>query len=117
MRSPQQARKLKQVGNAQSHGTNSKTTRTPNHSDTGFLLLNTALKPLYVNPQAAEILFHPEKPAKTKDFAEQLASKIRTMVANGGPTGRIPECKEFLSGSRHYICRFFNVQLPVNKSN
>jgi len=73
MRSPQQACKLKQVGNAHSHGTNSKTTRTPNHSDTGFLLLNTALKPLYVNPQAAEILFHPEKPAKSRDFADQLA--------------------------------------------
>ena len=80
-------------------------------------MLSTALKPLYVNPQAAEILFHPEKPAKVKDFAEQLASRIRTMVANGGPPGRIPEYKEFVSGGRHYICRFFNVHLPGNKSN
>ena len=117
MRSPQQACKLKQVGNAHSHGTNSKTTRTPNHSDTGFLLLNTALKPLYVNPQAAEILFHPEKPAKSRDFADQLALKVRAMVINGGPAGRIPVCKEILSGDRHYICRLFNVQLPGSKSN
>jgi len=117
MRSTQQARKLHQVDKADGPRAVSKATRKPNQPATGFLLLNTALKPLYVNPQATEILFHPEKPAKTKDFAEQLASKIRTMVANGGPTGRIPECKEFLSGSRHYICRFFNVQLPVNKSN
>ena len=79
-------------------------------------MLSTALKPLYLNPQAAEILFHPEKPAKIKDFAEQLASKIRTMVANGGPKCRIPECKEFLSGRRHYICQLFDVHLPGNNS-
>src|SRR5437870_12528027 len=97
MRSPQQACKLKQVGNAYSHGTNSKTSRTPNHSDTGFLLLDTALKPLYVNPQAAEILFPPEKPAKSRDFADDLALKVRAMVINGGAPGRIPVCGELLS--------------------
>ena len=52
MRSPQQGRELKQVGKAQNHRTNSKNTRTANQSGTGFLLLNTALKPLYVNSQA-----------------------------------------------------------------
>jgi len=120
MRPSRQASKLKQDDKADGRRVNSNTKRTPNRSaqsDIGFLLLSAALKPLYVSPQAAEILFHPEKPAKSKDFADQLASKVHTMVANGGPRARIPVCKEFLSGSRHYICRFFNVQLPGNKSN
>jgi DNA-binding CsgD family transcriptional regulator len=80
-------------------------------------LLSAALKPLYINTRAAEILLYPEKPRKTKDFADHLASKIRAMVTNGEPSGKISVCKEFLSGCRHYICRFFDVHLPGNNSN
>ena len=117
MRSSSVARKLKQVGKADSAEANSSTTWLPKRSDTGFLLLNAALKPLYVNPQAEEILFHPERPTKAKDFADQLASKIRTMVTNGRPNGRLSLCMEFLSGRRHYVCRFFDAGLPGNKSS
>ncbi len=117
MRSSRVANKVKQVGKADSTEADSSTTRLPKRSDTGFLLLNAALKPLYVNPQGVEILFYPERPTKTKDFADQLASKIRTMVTNGGPSGRISVCEEFLSGRRHYVCRFFDGGLPGNKSS
>jgi len=86
-------------------------------SGTGFLLLDAALKPLCVNAEACEILFHPEKPTKAKDFTDQLASKIRTIVTNGGSNGRISVCNEFVSGRRHYQCRFFGVRLPGNGSN
>src|SRR5436190_20132560 len=116
MRSTRQARKPPQVGRPNGPKASANPTRKVSQSAAGFLLLSTAFKPLYVNPQAAQILFHPEKPAKTRDFAEQLAAKIRTMVANGGPKGRFPELKEFLSGSRHYTCRFFNVHSTGNES-
>jgi len=116
MRSTRQARKVHEVNKADGPGATSKATNKPNQPTTGFLLLSSALKPLYVNPQAAQILFHPEGPAKAKDFAEQLASKIRAMVTNGTRKATIPECKEFLSGGRHYICRFFNVQSPGSES-
>jgi len=116
MRSTRQARKPHQVGRADGPEASANATRKLSHSATGFLLLSNALKPLYVNPQAAQILFHPEGPAKAKDFAEQLASKIRAMVTNGTRKATIPECKEFLSGGRHYICRFFNVQSPGSES-
>ena len=116
MRSTRKARNVHEVNKAAGPGATSKATNKPNQPTTGFLLLSSALKPLYVNPQAAQILFHPEGPAKAKDFAEQLASKIRAMVTNGTRKATIPECKEFLSGGRHYICRFFNVQSPGSES-
>ena len=117
MRSSREASKLQSVSKAGRAGANSNGTHSPSLSETGFLLLNAALKPLYINTRAAEILFYPEKPGKTKDFADQLASKIRAMVTNGEPSGKISVCKEFLSGCRHYICRFFDVHLPDNNSN
>jgi DNA-binding CsgD family transcriptional regulator len=80
-------------------------------------LLNAELKPLYVNKCAAEILLYPEKPRGTKDFADQLASRISAMVAKEGPGGKVSVCNEFLSGSRHYLCRFFDVRLPDNNLN
>lgn len=87
-----------------------------NTSETGFLLLNAALEPLYANALAGEILFHPEEPSRVKDFADQLASKIRTMITNGGSNAGISICEEFVSGSRHYVCRLFDVRLPGNNS-
>ena len=117
MRSSRRANKVKQVGKGDSTGADSSTTRLLKKSDTGFLLLNATLKPLYVNPQAEEILFHPEGPTKAKDFADQLASKIHTIVTNGESNGRISICNAFVSGRRHYQCRFFGVRLPGNGSN
>jgi len=117
MRSFRVATKPKQAGKANSAGSASNNTSSPNRSETGFLLLNDALKPLYMNARAVEILLHPEDPNGTKDIAKQLASKIRAMVANGRPHGEISACKEFLSGSRHYVCQFYQVRLPGNGSN
>ncbi len=117
MRSFRVANKVKQVSEDDNGGANPNTTRLLNRSDIGFLLLDGALKPLYVSAEAGEILFYPERPTKAKDFADQLASKIHTIVANGGPNGRISICKEFVSGRRHYVCRFFEVRLPGNNSN
>jgi DNA-binding CsgD family transcriptional regulator len=117
MHSSRVANKVKQVGKGNSAEADSSTMRLPKRSDTGFLLLNAALKPLYVNPQAEEILFHPERPTTAKDFSSQLASKIHTIVASGGPSGKISVCKEFVSGRRHYVCRFFDAGHLGNKSS
>jgi DNA-binding CsgD family transcriptional regulator len=111
------AKKLKQARKADYTRADSNTTAPPNRLDAGFLLLDTTFKPIYVNALATEILFHPEKPGRTKDLAHKLASKIRTMVANGGPGSKVSVCKEFLSGKRHYVCRFFDVQPPGRNTN
>jgi DNA-binding CsgD family transcriptional regulator len=89
----------------------------PNRSETGFLLLSGDLKPLYLNARAAEILLHPEQPKATNDVRKRLVSKIRAMVANGGPNGQMSACKEFLSGSRRYVCQLFDVDTPGNGLN
>ena len=111
------ANNFKQVSEEDTVGDKSNISFLASRFGTGFLLLDAALKPLYVNPQAEEILFHPERPTKAKDFADQLASKIRTIVASGGPSGKISVRKEFLSGRRHYVCRFFDAGLLGNKSS
>ena len=57
MRSTRQARKSPQVARPNGPEASANATRKLSHSATGFLLLSNALKPLYVNPQAAQILF------------------------------------------------------------
>ena len=117
MRSSCVANNFKQVSEEDIGGDKSNISFLASRSGTGFLLLDAALKPLYVNPQAEEILFHPERPTKAKDFADQLASKIHTIVTNGESNGRISICNAFVSGRRHYQCRFFGVRVPGNGSN
>jgi DNA-binding CsgD family transcriptional regulator len=117
MRASLGANRVKQAGKPLTGGFNLNTTDLANRSDTGFLLLDATLTPLYVNAQAGEILLYPERPTEPKDFADQLAAKVRTIVAYGGSNGGISLCKEFVSGSRHYVSRFFEVHLPGNNSN
>ena len=117
MRSSRVASKPQLVGKAVGARANSYGSHSPNLSELGFLLLNAAFKPLYVNKCAAEILLYPEKPRGTKDFVDQLASKISAMVVKERPGGKVSVCNEFLSGSRHYLCRFFDVRLSDNNLN
>src|SRR5260370_36191462 len=79
MRSSRVANKVKQVGEADKGRANPNTTRFANRSDTGFLLLDAALKPLYVNAEAGDILFHPEKPTKCTGLAAPMPTKTHTM--------------------------------------
>lgn len=79
---------------------------------TGFLILNSSLKPLYVNRCAAEILFHPHTPPPAEHFLDQLAAKIHLIVARSGPNGSISVSSEFRSGSRCYKCRLVSLEWP-----
>jgi DNA-binding CsgD family transcriptional regulator len=116
MRSSRLANKLKQDGKRDSGEASPNKMRLLNRSETGFLLLNAALEPLYMNTRAAEILFHPDKPNRMKDFSNQLTARIRTMIANGGPPSGVSVCREFLSGRRHYVCQLLDAHLPGNSS-
>ena len=84
---------------------------------TGFLILNSSLKPLYMNKCAAEILFHPHAPPPAADFLDQLGSKIHLIVARSGPNGSISVSSEFRSGNRRYKCRLVSLEWPDTNSS
>src|SRR5260370_19702554 len=69
MRSSRVANKVKQVGEADKGRANPNTTRFANRSDTGFLLLDAALKPLYVNAEAGAYPLYPQQRTKPQRIA------------------------------------------------
>lgn len=86
------------------------------HSETkaamsdGFLLLDSSMNPLFVNPAAAQILAYPHKPKDTKNLGGFLAATIRSKLVSAQPLNGTPLVPRFQSGRRIYSCRGF----PVN---
>ena len=83
-------------------------------SSEGFLLLDSAMRPIYVNQVAAEILSYPQKPESHKNLDVFLASKIHSTLfaVNGSQTPTMVNA--FVSGRRRYQCRAFRVDSPGN---
>jgi DNA-binding CsgD family transcriptional regulator len=81
-------------------------------SSEGFLLLNTALNPIFVNRAAAEILSYPHKLENHKSLDDYLMNRVRTDLIMD-KSSRIPKLvSEFQSGRRTYQCRTYRVN-PV----
>lgn len=81
-------------------------------SSEGFLLLNPALNPIFVNRAAAEILTYPHKIENHKSLDDFLANRVRTDLVLDR-SSRIPKLvSEFQSGRRVYQCRTYRVN-PV----
>jgi len=75
----------------------------------GFLLLNTALNPIFVNRAAAEILSYPHKLESHKNLDDFLANRVRTDLIQD-KSARPPKLvAEFQSGRRVYQCRSYRV--------
>ena len=118
MRSSLMGSNLTQVSGANcgaNRGANGNSLRSPDRSEMGFLLLSRALRVLYMNPQAAEILSYPEKVRRTKAIAHQLPQRC-TRCLGGRPSAEASVCEGFPSGRRRYVCRSFAVQLPGDDS-
>ena len=80
----------------------------------GFLLLDSAMKPVLVNPVAAHILAYPQKPEAHKNLDNYLANKVRsTLVVDEPPHGPVVVAR-FQSGRRTYFCRSFPVNSMTN---
>jgi len=75
-------------------------------SSEGFLLLDDAMSPIFVNPAAAQILAYPENPERLKNLSTYLANRIRSTLFSERPNGT-PLVATFLSGRRTYNCRGF----------
>jgi DNA-binding CsgD family transcriptional regulator len=78
-------------------------------SSEGFLLLNSSLNPIFVNPAAAEILSYPQKPERQKNLDDFLVNKIRsTLFSERGSRVSSPVVT-FQSGRRVYYCRSYRL--------
>jgi DNA-binding NarL/FixJ family response regulator len=83
-------------------------------SPEGFLLLDSSMNPIFVNPVATQILIYPEKPEAHKNLSSYLASRIRsTLFSQQASTGPalVPR---FQSGRRTYWCRSLEVNSMAN---
>jgi DNA-binding NarL/FixJ family response regulator len=78
-------------------------------SSEGFLLLNSAFSPIFVNQAATEILCYPQKFEAHRNFHAQLENLVRASLVSVD-TSRIPKLvSEFRSGRRVYHCRIYRV--------
>ncbi len=75
----------------------------------GFILLNSSMKPLFVNSAAAQILAYPHKVETIKHLDEYLASKIRSSLLPEQSSQAPVLVVQFQSGKRLYLCRAFRV--------
>ena len=80
----------------------------------GFLLLASDLSPLYVNPEATQILAYPDTPHSIRLRDSFLLRKIRTVLFADGNDGQFTT--EFVSGKRRYLCRAYCVSPPSNNA-
>jgi len=79
----------------------------------GFLLMDSALYPVWFNTVAIEILSYPDRLANPTNSEVLLAAKIRSNLVSRQARGESPFVTEFRSGRRRYFCRAFFVESCV----
>lgn len=85
-------------------------------SAAGFLLMDTSLRPLWFNGEAAQILSYPAKPDRQRALDHSLGEKIRTSLRNQS-SPQSPSVTELQSGRRRYLCRAFFLESYGKESN
>jgi DNA-binding CsgD family transcriptional regulator len=86
-------------------------------STTGFILVDSAQKPIAFNAEAVQILCHPDKPSSTMDLNAFLAGRIRSrLLSRPSSDHRSPGVTAFQSGRRLYFCRRFDLTSTSNGS-
>lgn len=73
----------------------------------GFVLVDSALRPIYANAEAVKILVYPKSPRKTRHVETLLIEKVQSIFRSLEARPESPCCTEFVSGRRHYLCRLF----------
>jgi len=81
----------------------------PPKSAAGFLLLDSSLKPSFLNTEAMKILGYPDSLGNGIDTRVLIAGKIRSNLISQHSSSESPFVTEFQSGRRHYFCRAFVV--------
>lgn len=82
-------------------------------SSEGFLLLNSAFNPIFVNHAATEILSYPHKAETQRNLDTHIARLVRLNLLSSDTSrelSRVPRLvSEFQSGRRTYHCRSYRV--------
>ena len=81
----------------------------------GFLLLDSALDPIYVNDEAVRILAYPDSQFDEQRFKKVLASVIQSASSKTRGALQTAAATRIQSGRRHYTCRLFSVS-PLSGS-
>ena len=83
----------------------------------GFLLMDSSSRPIYANAEALRILSYPEIQQKTESIEELVIEKVRSVLSERPNGAQSSSIAEFISGRRHYACRFFALAPPSGKSS
>jgi hypothetical protein len=78
-------------------------------------LLDSGNRPVYANAEAIRVFVYPENPAETKSAGSYLAERIQTLALNGQDRTQLPAARDFISGRRRYLCRFFVLESDWKK--
>jgi DNA-binding CsgD family transcriptional regulator len=81
----------------------------------GFLLLDSALDPIYVNDEAVRILAYPDSRFDEQRLKKVLASVIQSACSKTRGALRTAAAPRIQSGRRQYTCRLFSVS-PISGS-
>jgi DNA-binding CsgD family transcriptional regulator len=81
----------------------------PPKTTSGFLLMDSSLRPAFFNAEAIDILSYPDKLANLTHSDVFLEAKIRSSLVSQEARGESPFVTEFRSGRRRYFCRAFFV--------
>src|ERR1035437_2079881 len=82
-------------------------------SDAGFLLLDSSLRAIYANQDAAGILCYPAAPKPSKGSKQLIETRISSLLRGHLPSVGKPTLVEFLSGKRRYLLRAFYLDSPI----
>jgi DNA-binding CsgD family transcriptional regulator len=82
-------------------------------SNAGFLLLDSALKPIYANKDSVNILCFPDIPKGEKALMQAMHKRIESLITGKLPGEGTPALVEFPSGRRTYLMRAFFLDSPL----
>lgn len=82
-------------------------------SSPGVVLLDSRMRPLYANTEAVRLLAYPKGPETIKSLSALFMEKIRASGTKSQP----PPDRVFVSGRRHYWCRFFALDYRAENSS
>lgn len=100
---------VKKISVAQAVPPEPKEGERPHKTASGFLLMDSSLRPAWCNAEAIRILSYPDKLANLMQSDVLLTARIQSSLVSRQARGESPFVTEFWSGRRCYSCRPFFV--------